>query len=379
MKLVRARLSPYRLPLERPLETAHGVIGTRAGCLLELETDSGRVGRGDACPFPGFGMERPEELVACLEGLVEAVRDVDPRARRAGSERALKLAPEAPGARFALDCALHEIAAGAEGMSVAEWLAAESGHSAVSSCAVNALVSGRDGFEVGASARDALDAGFLDLKLKLGGRGWDEDLLRVRALREVAGSGVRVRLDAGGSWPGEEAGKRLAQLTDFEIDFLEQPLPAADLEGMAALRKQASALGISLAADEAIVRPEDARRVIERGAADLLILKPAALGGLAAAAELALRARNAGLGCVVTSLIDSAWGRAAALELACALPGPRPADGLATGSLLAFDLTQGPLPREGRLERPGGSGFGLESDPASLARASDGPTRELAL
>ncbi|MFP6639541.1 MAG: hypothetical protein VCC04_04795, partial [Myxococcota bacterium] len=81
----------------------------------------------------------------------------------------------------------------------------------------------------------------------------------------------------------------------------------------------------------------------------------------------------------VTSLIDSAWGRAAALALACALPGPRPADGLATGSLLAFDLAEGPTPRAGRLERPGGSGFGLELDPVCLKRASDGPIRELML
>ncbi len=110
-------------------------------------------------------------------------------------------------------------------------------------------------------------------------------------------------------------------------------------------------------------------RIIEEGAADVLVLKPAALGGLASAAELARAGCEAGLDCVVTSLIDSAWGRAAALALACSLPGSRPADGLATGSLLAFDLALSAVPTEGRLMRSEGMGFGLEHDAAALERA----------
>ncbi len=132
-----------------------------------------------------------------------------------------------------------------------------------------------------------------------------------------------------------------------------------------------------LAADESIVRPEDARRVIEQGAADVLVLKPAALGGLLAAAELAYAGRDAGLACVVTSLIDSAWGRAAALSLACALPGARPADGLATGGLLAFDLAASPEPRNGGLVRAEGAGFGLENDSVHVSKATSGAVLEV--
>ena len=219
----------------------------------------------------------------------------------------------------------------------------------------------------------------MSLKLKLGRRSWSEDLDRVRALRDLCGPDVKIRLDASGSWSREQAERRLADLEAFHIDFLEQPLPAADLEGMAALRLRAQGVGIALAADESIVRPEDAQRLIESSAADLLILKPAALGGLDVAWRLAVRADAAGLSSVVTSLLDSVWGCVAALHLACALPGPRPADGLATGSLFVRDLAEGLRPRAGRLERPAGTGFGVRPDASVPVEAANGPVQEMLL
>ncbi len=377
MRLARARITPFRLPLLRPLETAQGVFETRPGCLLEIETDSGLVGRGEACPFPGFGMESFEAVMPALQALVEVLGRTDPRDLSSARTRAFSLRPEAPGARFALDSALHEIAAQAEGVSVADYLTRGSGSEAVADCAVNALVSGPSPEELKVSVETARAQGFSDLKLKLGARVWQDDLARVRVLREAAGPEARLRLDVGASWSRSEAALRLPLLAEFGIDLIEQPLPAADLAGMVALRVQTRSLGIHLAADESIVRPEDAQRVIEQGAADILVLKPAALGGLAAAVELATAGREAGLACVVTSLIDSAWGRAAALALACALPGSRPADGLATGELLALDLARSPRPSHGRLMRAEGVGYGLELDSESLARAGHGPVSEV--
>ncbi|MEE3325917.1 MAG: mandelate racemase/muconate lactonizing enzyme family protein [Myxococcota bacterium] len=369
MKLARARITPYRLPLLNPLETAHGVFRERQGCLLEVETDSGLLGHGDACPFPGFRMESPEALIPSLEVLAEALLGCDPRNGEEARARALAARPEAPGARFAMDCALHEVVSRAEGVSVAELLARESGSEAKAGCFVNALVSGLDTDALRLDVERASEEGFVDLKLKVGARTWEEDLARVHVVRETAGAERRLRLDVGEAWSLDDALKRLDPLAELGIDLIEQPLPAQDWRGMVSLRKKTRSLGIALAADEAIVRPEDARRIIEEGAADVLVLKPAALGGLASAAELASAGREAGLDCVVTSLIDSAWGRAAALALACSLPGSRPADGLATGSLLAFDLALSAVPTEGRLMRSEGMGFGLENDAAALERA----------
>ena len=379
MKIVRGRITPYRLPLVHALETAHGVFEARRGCLVELETDSGLHGYGEACPFPGFGMEEIDEVMPSLQALIEALLGHDPRSLDEARARALALRPEAPGARFALECALYDLSARAEGLSVAELLARESGTEAKASTPVNALVSGRDAESLRLDVKRAVEEGFSDLKLKVGARSWNEDRVRVGIAREAAGTGPGLRLDAGESWSLEEALERVDPLAELGVDLLEQPLPAHDLEGMVSLRRKTRECGIRLAADESIVRPEDARRVIEKGAADVLVLKPAALGGLAVAARWAQVARDAGISCVVTSLMDSSWGRAAALSLACALPGSRPADGLATGSLLALDLTPSPEPRRGELVRAGGVGFGLENDSGQLARAVSGDVVEVSV
>ena len=100
MKLARARITPYRLPLLNPLETAHGVFHERQGCLLEVETDSGLLGHGDACPFPGFRMESVESLAPSLEVLAEALLGCDPRDGAKARAQARAVRSEAPGARF---------------------------------------------------------------------------------------------------------------------------------------------------------------------------------------------------------------------------------------------------------------------------------------
>lgn len=379
MRLVRARLRPYRLPLRNPLETAHGILRERNGCLLELETDSGLLGYGDACPFPGFRMETVEKAVETLDQVVRGLDKVDPRDLRSSLDLVVEQTAHAPASRFAIDCALHEIAALAENVHVSEYLASQWGVKATAGCSVNAFVGGSTLEELQENVVTAAGEGFSDLKLKLGARSWEEDLQRIRVVRDACGPEFKIRLDAGESWPEDEAARRLAQVADFDIDFIEQPLPFQNLEGMASLRIQAQKIGMMLAADESIVGVGDARRVIETGAADILVLKPAALGGLRAAAEVGALSQRAGLTCVVTTLIDSAWGTSASLALACALPGSRKSDGLATSSLLAADLAKAPRPHKGRLERFPGRGFGLELDLLALDRWALEPFREIQL
>ncbi len=201
MKLRRARLVPYRLPLLRGLSTAHGQVLERRGWLLELETDSGEVGRGDACPFPGdenpaaagdaFGMESWPDCGERLEGLAAGLMGRGVSEALAFLDSPEGSAPDAPAARFALDCALSELAARSRACSVATWLAQAQGHGAQARLAVSALVSGGCEEEIVAEAAALGRAGFQTFKLKLGGRPRAEELVRVKALRGALGPGPR--------------------------------------------------------------------------------------------------------------------------------------------------------------------------------------------
>ena len=377
MRIRRARLTPYRLPLVAELRTAHGRLEERRGWVLALETDSGLWGWGDACPFPGlpepgggdsgFGMESWSLCGERLATLAASLLGQPLEARDDLLDACEAAAPEAPGARFAIDCALHELAARAESCSVAELLARRLGTRVQTSLEVNALVSGARPEAMAAQARELQAAGFQTFKLKVGTDSPEADLQRVTMLREALGSESRIRLDANGAWTPARASSMLRALAPLDIELIEQPVAAHAIDDLARLRRAGQ---IRIAADESLADPAGARAVIAMGAADLLVLKPGALGGLRPAASLAQAATEAGLGFFVTSLLDSALGVIAATHLAAALPSAGLAHGLGTSSLFAMDLAPQPEIQAGRLSVPTGPGWGIEVDPDRLARVA---------
>lgn len=377
VRIRRARLTPYRLPLVRELRTAHGRLKERRGWLLELETDSGERGWGDACPFPGlpepggvvsgFGMESWSLCGERLASLAASLLGESIDARDALLDACEAAAPDAPGARFAIDCALHELAARAESCSVAELLARGLGTRAQASLEVNALVSGARPEAMVAQARELQAAGFQTFKLKVGADSPETDLQRVTMLREALGSESRIRLDANGAWTPARASSMLRALAPLDIELIEQPVAAHAIDDLARLRRAGQ---IRVAADESLADPAGARALIAMGAADLVVLKPGALGGLRPAASLARAATEAGLDFFVTSLLDSALGVVAATHLAAALPSAGLAHGLGTSSLFAMDLAPQPEIQAGRLSVPTGPGWGMEVDPDRLARVA---------
>lgn len=373
MTIVRARVVPIRLPLRVPLDTAHGRLTERRGALLVLDAEDGRQGLGEATPIEGFGLESVAvvrdalaTLAASAVGRASAELDVI-------LDAAERDAAGAPCARAALDSALHDLASQAAGQPLAAWLAAPDGGAPRTRVALCALVAAPSPEAAAAEAVRHRDAGFRCVKLKLGAAGaLAQDLLRVAAVREALGPGCGLRLDANGAWSPEEAARALAALAAFDIELVEQPVAAADVEALAALR---AASPIRVAADESAASPAALGQVLAHRAADVVVLKPAALGGVRAARRLAARARAAGCELFVTTLLDGAVSRAAALALAVSLLGPLRACGLATGSLLAADLAPAEVPREGALEASVRPGLGVAFDEAALARVAEGRGR----
>jgi o-succinylbenzoate synthase len=374
VRIVAARITPLRLPLRTPLPTAHGAVTQREGALLELETQRGARGCGEALPLPGFGLETPAEAARALEELARELlgRYVEsPAALLDASESA---APAAPAARAALDVAVHDLVARTQGVNLAQWLASHAGTTPHARVPLSALVAAPDPQGAAAEARRRLAQGFRTLKLKLGASEFELDLARVAAVREAAGAEVALRLDANGAWKEADTSPRLRELTRFGIEFLEQPVAAPEVEALARLR---AAAPFPIAADEAVRSEGDAEALLAVRAADLLVPKPAAVGGLRAASRIAARARRARVPVVVTSFLDSGLGRMAALHLAASLPGPLRAAGLATGELLEEDLAASPPVLEGALALPRIPGLGVAPEAEALQRCAAAAGLEL--
>lgn len=347
----------------------------RDGVVLALETESGLVGHGEALPLEGFGSETPAQACEMLEKLVRQLLGRDLAALdsvHALLDEAEEFAPETPAARAALDSALFDLAAQVRDVRVAELLAAP--QVPRSRVKVSALLLGEQPVEVAREAQKAVDAGFQSLKLKVGASDLAHDEARVSAVRAAVGAKTKIRLDANGGWKQSDAERAIARFAPHTIEYLEQPVAANDLAGLARLRE---ASPIPIAADEALAGGRAVDEILQRGAADLLVLKPATLGGLRASQRIATRARAEGVDCVVTSALDSALGLSAALQLAAALPGPLPDAGLATGAALIEDLAAAPLPTDGEIELPESSGIGVAPLPAALARCAQGSAKHL--
>ena len=343
------RRRSFALDLASPLATARGTIRRREGDLVRLDAN-GVGGIGEATPLPGW----TESLADCRAALDEVATHDDATLLGGPVTDPLAGAPasvsdaltDAPAARHAVECAALDARGRREGEPVASLLG-----DAADAVPVNATVGDGPVEETVAAAEDAVLAGFDCLKVKVGAGTLDRDVARLRAVRDTVGD-VSLRADANGAWDCETALDAVDAFAPLGLDYLEQPLPASNLAGHATLRDR----GVSIAIDESLATHR-AREVLDADAADVLVLKPMALGGPARAHAVAREARAAGVDAVVTTTVDAAPARTAAVHVAAAIPDVRPC-GLATASALASDVCPDPVPvADGCISLPDGPGL----------------------
>jgi len=339
-----------RVPFRVPFETAAGTWSARDSLLVELRADAGARGVGEAVVD---GDATTGGLTAQLQLLMDGPGDGVPEALRhafaAGVGGALMdLAPGPPEVAGALRHGVR----------------------------VNATVGAVDTDEAVEAAAAAIDAGFGTIKLKAGGRESTSALRdRLLAVRAAAGPAIALRLDVNGTWDPEDAASRLRALEPVGLQYVEQPLAVGARGATAILRTR---VAVPIAADEAVTSPAVAEALVRSGAADVLVVKPARVGGPAAVAEIALMAGAHGVPVVVSTLFETGIGLAAAIACAVSLPevegwpAVERAHGLATADILEDDLLVEPLVIEGGRVRapfgPGCSALGVTLDEAAVTR-----------
>jgi O-succinylbenzoate synthase len=195
--------------------------------------------------------------------------------------------------------------------------------------------------------------GYRRVKLKIE-PGWDVE--PVAAARHRFGAELALQVDGNGAYTVGDAA-RLAELDQFGLLMLEQPLPFDDLEGHAEL---ARVVRTPVCLDESITSEGDLDRALALGACSIVNAKPARLGGVLAAKRLHDRCveRNVPLWC--GGMLETGIGRAANLALA-ALPGfTLTGDLSASDRYFESDLTPPFVLDDGKLAVPAGPGIGVE-------------------
>ena len=357
------RLVLADIPVARPHTMSFTTLEAVNFVFVRVETRDGLVGWGEAACLggPTWSEESAESIAATLD------RYVIPwlRGRDATQLESLRLEMSKrvqgnPFARAAVEMALWDLNGRALGVPVHRLLGGRVRDRVPLSWSL-AVASGDA--EI-AEARDKIARGHRIFKIKTAARPVADDIARVRAIREAVGPDVRLRVDANQGWDRPTALRAIRAMEPFDLDFVEQPVPRWDLDGLAEIARGVS---VPIMADESCASPQDALAITRRGGVSILALKLTKAAGLANTMAVARIAEAAGLGCYVGCMIETSLGTAAYLHAAvaaspvtwgCELFGPL---------LLRGDVVREPVRyADGCILALDGPGLGVEVDEARL-------------
>ena len=268
-----------QLHLEVPFQISRAVRTEKRVVLVELD-EGGRIARGEASPDAFFD-ETTESLERDVRAALELVPE-DPRDLATLRSRLDKRFPHGGAAACALDILGHDRAAQAAGLPLREFLGLAPAEAPPTSFTIGIA----DPAVMAERAAAAAAKGFEVLKVKLGHG--DDDVAILSGIRErFAGT---IRVDPNAAWSPEESPKRIERIVPFGIEFVEQPTPPADIDGLRYVRERSD---LPIVADEAAVRLPDVDRLA--GSCDGINVKLQKCGGVAEARAMIARAHELGL------------------------------------------------------------------------------------
>lgn len=286
------------LPLSTPFTIARGTTTTTENVVVSISYD-GETGYGAAAPSRRYG-ETIATVRAVLPDLLDVVTEVgDPFARGQIADRMLERVRGNAAARAAIDIALWDLAGKCTDRPVYQLL----GLSPERTVPTSYTIGIDDPESMQRRTRTAVDHGFPIVKLKLG---TPHDLEIVESVREGVGE-ARIRVDANEAWTPKEAVRKIEALSSFDVEFVEQPVPAGDADGLRYVYERSP---LPIAADESCRTAADVPDIADR--CDVANLKLMKTGGITPALELINTARAHNLevmcGCMLESNASIAGG-----------------------------------------------------------------------
>lgn len=312
MKITEIRIAELQVPLKKPFKTALRTVGHIDDVVIEIHTDEGLIGYGEAAPTAVITGDSKG-------GIIAAIRDhIAPNLigfSLDASEAAFGLMDSAilrnTSAKAAVDMALYDLIGQSLGIPVYRMLGGYR-----DTLETDLTISLNQPDEMAEDAVEAVERGFTTLKVKLG-KDPELDLKRLAAITNSVGQNVRFRLDANQGWKPKDAVKILKKIQDqgFSIEFVEQPVPANDFEGLKFVTDNTE---LAIMADESVFSPIDALKLLQMCAVDLLNIKLMKCGGIHQALKICTLAEIYGVECMVGCMLESKLSVNAAAHLAAA-------------------------------------------------------------
>ena len=328
------------------LRTKHPFIIARGGSSeyrvvrVTVTDDDGRTGWGEAAPSKHYG-ETADTVASVMPVLAPVLQNADGWSLEALEQGMAKAIRFNASARAAVSAALHDLAGKRLDIPLHRMWGLDPAASPPTSFTI-AIAPNES------TLRDRVReaTGYPVLKIKLG-TSWDERIMRI--VREME-PGKALRVDANAAWTAKHALAMIPILAELGVEFVEQPLPAHDVEGLRFVRERSS---LPIIADESCIVSTDIPRLA--GAVDGINIKLAKCGSLREALRMIAVARAHGMMVMVGCMIESSICITAAAHVT-PLVDLVDLDGAA---LLAEDPFVGATIDGGQVRLPDGPGLGL--------------------
>lgn len=301
-KLLQSKVVvPFRIALNTPLFSE--------SVLIEIQTDEGVNGYGEAAPFaPVTGSDARETMLA-VETIGEALVGHDPRNLEQMHRMMDRLYVGQSAAKAGIDMALYDILGKAAGLPLYQLLGGNSNQ-----IETDMTIGIAEPETMAQMAADYVEEGFRVLKIKAG-LDPRQDLEAIRQIRAAVGADIDLRMDANQGWDVRGTIQIMKELEPYHISEIEQPVKYWDLEGCRRIRDHISQ---TLMLDESVHSPQDALRVVRSEAADCINIKLMKSAGIYPALKINAIAEAANIPCMVGCMNECRLGLAASAALVAA-------------------------------------------------------------
>lgn len=364
MRITKVEATPLAIPLAQEFHWAGGAQTGANLVLFAVHTDDGVVGYGESiCEDPRAVVAHGELMARQVVG--HSPGDMEAILRSIWSQGRWKMFPQFTQLVFAgIEVACWDALGHALGVPTRTFF----GGSVQDELDYFAFLQGDEPDTLAAHARRLAGEGYEVIYLKVG-RGAERDDACVAAVREAIGPGRLLRIDPNEAWDAATAVDRIRRLERYDLDWVEQPTPAGDINGLAHVRR---ATGVKIAADQAVFTTSQLLHVLEKRAADVIVQGSHDAGGLLRFRQQAFVCEAFGLLVNRHAFMESEISFYANAQVAATIPN------LTLGNqvmhqLLAERLTLGEAPAltRGKYRLNDAPGHGFEVDTDAVARAHE--------
>jgi L-alanine-DL-glutamate epimerase-like enolase superfamily enzyme len=304
------RIFKMDIPLKFPFVISLETITSAKNVLIEMETHSGLIGYGECSPYEKIHKETQSSCLQVAKRIAPRLIGVHPCDISTWQK---KINHDLAGQyciKSAFDMALYDLSAQIAGLPLYAYLGGNNNKLMFTDMTV-----GIDSPEnMAVAAKNYRDDAFPAIKIKLG-TNRNDDVRRVKSIREAIGYDLPLRIDANQGWDKNTALEILMELVPYHVEYCEQPVQAENMEDMAYLHKHSP---IPIMADESLFDPKDALELIRKNACSGFNIKLSKAGGIRPAQLSALFAQTAEMKCQVGCFSESRLGITALAHFALA-------------------------------------------------------------